>query len=188
MIRLAYTVPPKLVIVPKFNNILKKEIQGASIKIREDFLRPTRTWKEKIAFGRHVIERPNGIYMEVSTRSKIYRYVNNGTRSHPIPKARVRRPRKILRFQRFYTSKTKVMSLSSSPGGQWGGDVFRKSIKKHPGSEGRFFDVLIAILWDDELYAITRKVLERIAGRHSVVSKGGFLIKKPTQMKLTLRK
>lgn len=73
------------------------------------------------------------------TSDKIFMFVDEGTRPHPIYPVRARR----LHFLSGYTAKTSPGSLRSQAGGPYGDDVFAHAVH-HPGTEARRFTEIVA--------------------------------------------
>lgn len=140
-----------MAIMIKFSTIIPKPLNAAGIKlaliegmrdigveIRENFEDTTRTWDHQPRF-----DPPTGvptvgtdeIKVETSTSDKIYTYVSEGTRSHPIfPKNA-----KALAFPGNFIPKTHPGIIGSGVGFSSQVDQFRNWVA-HPGVEARKFD------------------------------------------------
>lgn len=121
---------------------LLNAIRKAGTQIKKDFEATTRTWEHKPKFEILIsLRHPPGPTILVATDDKIYRFVNEGTRPHPIfagiytSKSR----KKVLAFPSVSVPKTKPGSLSSGPGRKSGGTILRPYVQ-HPGTEARKFD------------------------------------------------
>lgn len=133
-------------------NAMRKAGRG----IRKDFQATTKTWKHKPEFKMTISLRSPGPFVNVSTQSEIYGYVDRGTKPHII------RPKNksVLRFQSIYTAKTTPNVLSSSKGGASGDFVFAKEVH-HPGTKPRNFTNLIRDKWKDEFYTLMNDAIAR---------------------------
>ena len=126
--------------------------------IKKDFTDTTETWKHKVKFNHgHSISPSKGrAYTE--TDDEIYGYVNNGTPEHNIPK----RGSTFMRFQwggkGSYRAKTKPRRFGSRPGGPSGPTVVAFKVR-HPGTEAREFDKIIAKRWKTLLPRAVRSAL-----------------------------
>ena len=123
--------------------IFKAAYEGAlketAQEVKQDLEAVTKTWKHKVKFTVRVVKRRGRLGITVSTKDKIFGFVNYGTKPHII------RPRvaRALKFQRGYKAKTRPGFIGSSGGGSSGKTIFTK-YAQHPGSEARKFDVAIA--------------------------------------------
>jgi len=122
-----------------------KDIRGAlgkaAEKIRDELdrrYRPTyATWSSRpIDVGVFASRRRWDVKV---TSDKIFMFVDEGTRPHPIYPVRAKR----LHFLSGYTAKTTPGSLRSQAGGPYGDDVFAFGVH-HPGTEARRFTEIIA--------------------------------------------
>lgn len=135
-------IKPKRFQGSKAVNILLGATRKAGNDIRKDFEETTKTWTNKPEFQVVYAVRPNGPEVLVGTDNEIYRYVNEGTKPHPIFPVRA----KALRFQAGYVAKTVPGQLFSRAGGSFGNVVFRPYVM-HPGTEARNFDDIIQKAW-----------------------------------------
>ena len=133
-------------IVPKQKDaakIFKAAYEGAlretAEEIKKDLEAVTRTWEHEVKFTVRVIKRRDRLGITVSTKDKIFAYLNYGTKAHVIRPKRAR----VLRFQSGYSAKTRPGFIGSSPGGASGDTVFAQSVN-HPGTAPRGFDKIIA--------------------------------------------
>lgn len=106
-------------------------------EILKDFQKTTRTWKRKPKFETQVGTK-GGPTVLVGTDNPIYKYVDEGTKPHKIP----RRPGKPLFFQwggkGSYHAKTRPRVIDSSAGFPTGPFRVFKSVN-HPGTKARNF-------------------------------------------------
>ena len=77
-------IKPKRFQGSKAINILLGATRKAGNDIRKDFEETTKTWTKKPEFQTVYAVRPNGPEVLVGTDDKIYGYVNEGTKPHPI--------------------------------------------------------------------------------------------------------
>ncbi len=138
-------IKPKRFQGSKAINILLGATRKAGNDIRKDFEETTKTWTNKPEFQMVYAVRPNGPEVLVGTDDKIYGYVNEGTKPHPIFPVRA----KALRFQSGYAAKTVPGQLYSQAGGPFGATVFRAGVM-HPGTKARKFDDIIQKLWESK--------------------------------------
>lgn len=118
---------------------IERALQRHQEGTRQDLKATTRTWETVVVF-RIKIERKRGeLVITASTNSKVYGWVNDGTRAHII------RPKKaaFLQFQSGYRAKTAPGVIGSRSGGA-PGDTVRTRLVLHPGTEARNFTEVIA--------------------------------------------
>ena len=114
------------------------------------------TWDTQVGFT--AVDKRTAV--EIVSDSKIFNWVNRGTRPHEI------RPRGPwpLRFPGGFTAKTTPGSLSSGPGGSFGDTIVARSVQ-HPGIKARRFDKLIAEKLKPFVLQIWREQRAKILGR-----------------------
>lgn len=106
--------------------------------VERDYKETVKTWKTKPEFETIVTLRGGKAEFLVGTDNEIYRYVDEGTKPHPIfPKKA-----KFLRFQSGYSAKTTPGIIGSTSGGRSGSEVFSRGVQ-HPGTKPRKFSELI---------------------------------------------
>lgn len=125
-----------------FDKAMERALDKTGKAMIRDFKRTVATWEDKPAFS--ILSRSykigrRGVSITVGTRDKIYRYVSRGTPPHII------RPRKAaaLAFPGKFTPKTAPGRFLSKPGSRGGETVFAKEVR-HPGTEARKFEELVA--------------------------------------------
>lgn len=128
--------------------------------IMGDFNKTTRTWEHNVDFKGVVKDSREGVTVEVSTKDKIYGYVDQGTRPHII------RPRraKALAFASRYKAKTTVRVIGSHKGGSGGKTVFAQEVH-HPGTDAREFSHLIQAKWQPRLKRQVEAAIAKAARR-----------------------
>lgn len=139
----------------------KAEIEAARKKVSQgildDFKRTTATWEHKFLFG--VTRRGDTYY--VTTKDDIYRYVDQGTRPHPI---RARNPSgRLAFFARGFRAKTRVDVIGSSAGSPADSDFRRPKEVYHPGTKARNFTKRIKEKWQKIWLAEMQAALRRAA-------------------------
>lgn len=143
-------VPKKTPNGAAYDKAIRKALDRFIERVRTDLKTTTRTWETVVVFRKQTTLEGSALVAEITTDSKVYAWVNEGTRPHII------RPKKAkaLRFQwggyGSYKSKTIPGQLSSRAGGQSGDTVFRQEVH-HPGFEGRHFTEAIVKKRGDEL-------------------------------------
>lgn len=132
------TIIPRPLNVEGIKLALIEGMRDIGVEIRENFEDTTRTWNHKPRF-----DPPTGvptvgvdeIKVETSTSDKIYTYVSEGTRSHPIFPVNA----KALAFPGTFIPKTNPGIIGSGTGFEGGNMQLRKWVA-HPGVEARKFD------------------------------------------------
>lgn len=137
----------------KLDHAIDEMLAEAALEAQDMFKKTTSTWQTHVNFT--VNKTKYG--RTVGTRSAIYKYVDQGTRSHMIYPRRKR----ILRFQTGYRAKTRPGVIGSSSGGASGGVVWAKAVR-HPGTQARRFSVTIGERMGKRTAAIMRAKLKRI--------------------------
>jgi hypothetical protein len=126
------TTPKKgLIDLGRFNAALEAGLDESAEQVKTNLLKPTATWKTKVAFVIRAIA--NG--REITTNNEIYGYVSGGTRPHTIRAKNA----KYLNFSSVHQAKTAPGSLDAGSGARGSNDTFRKAVQ-HPGSKARKFD------------------------------------------------
>lgn len=125
-----------------FRLTIINKARGVGNAMKKDFEATTKSWKHKPVFTVDVSTKGQGPAILVGTDDEIYRYVNDGTKPHPIFPKRA----KVLRFQGGYSAKTSPGVIGSGSGGASGPTLFRPYVQ-HPGTEARNFDEVIAKKW-----------------------------------------
>ena len=99
-----------------------------------DFEAYTATWKHKVKFRKSVSVQENHTHMMVETDDDIFRFVNDGTKDHDIPKT----PKQsgALAFPSQFVPKTQPGWIVSSKGYRGGKTWFAKQVH-HPGTKAR---------------------------------------------------
>lgn len=126
---------------------VRQEIMAAAAKVGEDMKRDyamtTETWKHKVNFHRETRTNAASVSIQVWTDNQIFAWVNNGTPPHPI----AIKVMSGLRFQVGYKAKTTPGVLGSSSGGKFGYYTHADNVK-HPGTDARNFDKVLAEKYD----------------------------------------
>lgn len=136
---------------------LLNDMRKVGTGIKADFEKTTATWKTPVKFEEQ-ISLSGGPQVEIFTLSKIYGYVDQGTRPHVI------RPKKAkaLRFQSGYKAKTTPGIIGSSAGGPFGDVVFSKAVN-HPGNAPRNFSKEIQKIWTPKFKRAMEGTMSKVA-------------------------
>ena len=132
----------------------------------KDFEATTKTWKHKVKFqGAKSIAMAKSPTVHVITNDEIYRYVNDGTKPHPIFAGIYtgRSNKKALSFGKGkYRPKTRVRVIGSTPGGPTGPKIARPYVQ-HPGTKARKFDETIQKKWTPRFKRLMEQAMSRAA-------------------------
>jgi len=123
---------------PRMQQVIDGVMFQEAREIKKDYERTTRTWKTKVTF---VIKKESDFRYLVSTSNRIYGYVDQGTRAHPIYPRRAKALRFNTRGFRAKTSPNTLVAYAGSPAKP--PTAFRKKVN-HPGFKGRFFTKRLA--------------------------------------------
>jgi hypothetical protein len=140
----------------KFAQSMTQAANATTRQIRSDFARTTRNWKTKVKFNISQKQSGGSITFTAFTDNEIYGYVNDGTEPHDI----VAKNAPFLSFRVGGTAKTKVGSLRSGKGKR-GKKFVQKRAVKHPGTEARKFDEIIAARFRDRWVKESNKRLRQ---------------------------
>lgn len=113
-------------------------LRSAAKGVEKDYKATVATWKTPVEFETIISLRGSRAEFLVGTNSKIYQYVDEGTKPHVILPKRA----KMLRFQTGYRAKTTPNVIGSTQGGANGSIVYSKGVM-HPGTKARNFSKLI---------------------------------------------
>jgi hypothetical protein len=138
-----------------FADALEKLLDDEADEVKKDFEKTTSTWETKVNFTINKTKFGRGI----STKSKIYGYVNNGTRAHTITARRAR----VLAFGSASRPKTRPGVIASSNGGSGGSTVYRRQVR-HPGTTAREFDKAIYAKSQKRFGPKSRRTLKQYFG------------------------
>lgn len=113
-------------------------LRAAAKAVEKDYKATTATWKTPVEFETVISLRSSRAEFLVGTNSKIYEYVDQGTKPHVI----LPKKAKMLKFQTGYTAKTTPGVIGSVTGGATGSIVYSRGVM-HPGTKARRFSELI---------------------------------------------
>lgn len=125
-----------------FEKAMNRALDKTGTAMMRDFRRTVATWEHKPTFrvmakvfkvGSRIVS------ITVGTDDEIYGYVSHGTKPHVIRA----KPGGVLAFPSGYQAKTKPGRFLSGKGERFGPTVAAKEVK-HPGTEPRKFDELVA--------------------------------------------
>lgn len=122
----------------RFNSDVLRVLDNVTDKAKSEFEKTTATWKKKPVF-RGARASLNKEISKMWGNTQEWIWVNRGTKPHTITPKRA----PALRFQSGFTSKTMPRKITSRRGGSSGPVVFAKSVR-HPGTEARDFDKVVA--------------------------------------------
>jgi len=126
--------------------VFRNALRRCAREIHKDFEATVATWETKVTFKEHTSLRQDedAVSVTVDTGNEIYGYVNDGTRPHEIWAGYYtgKSDKKALAFPSIYSPKTEPGVIGSKSGGGSGDTVFSPFVR-HPGTEGRHFDVAI---------------------------------------------
>jgi len=147
---------PKEFRLPAVRQEMGRELLKIAEDMRKDFEKTTSTWRHRPAM---VIQRGNWLGLELPSHfnvhvgpdpadenSRIYQFVDLGTRPHTIRPKRARALAFIWGGPGSYQPKTRPLFLTSTSGGPTGGLVFARQVH-HPGTQPRRFSQLLAWKW-----------------------------------------
>jgi hypothetical protein len=136
-----------------FTKAITAAANEAAKQIEKDFEATTKTWKHKPKFVKEVDVRTSPVQVLVGTDDEIYRYVDEGTKPHPIFAGIYtgKSNKKALAFQwggpGSYRAKTSPGVIGSKAGGPTGPMVAFPFVQ-HPGTNPRNFDETIQKKWE----------------------------------------
>lgn len=151
-----------------FKAAIVAEANRVAQEMVKDFEATTATWEHEVKFEAVVDVDPN-VEVLVGTDDKIYGYVNDGTKPHPIFARRAR----ALSFQwggkGSYRAKTRPKVIGSTPGGPTGPQVARPYVQ-HPGTDAREFDTTIEKKWRPRFLRLMEKAMAEaaVASDHAI--------------------
>ena len=147
----------------------------AGKEIQKDFEATTKTWKHKPQFVKEVDVKTSPVQVLVGTDDEIYRYVDEGTKPHPIFAGIYtgKSNKKALAFQwggkGSYKAKTSPGVIGSRSGGPSGPFVAFPYVQ-HPGTKARNFDKMIQKKWTPRFKRLMEKAISTGAKKsgHSI--------------------
>lgn len=142
---------------------LMKGVRTAAKGMHKDFEATTKTWKHKPDFVQDVDTKASPVQILVGTDDEVYRYVNEGTKPHPIFAGIYtgRSNKKALSFRGGkYRPKTRPRVIGSFPGGPTGPRVARPYVQ-HPGTKARRFDKVIQKKWEPRFKRLMEQAMSR---------------------------
>lgn len=145
------TIKGDLFDTDELQRIISNTMTAEAKNIKVDFDVTTQTWNRRPKF----VIRGTKFARQIKTDSKIYGYVNDGTRPHVI----VPRSAKMLSFRTGYKAKTIVRQIASRAGGASGGRAVAKVVN-HPGTKARKFDEAIKEKWDKLFPQILQRAID----------------------------
>lgn len=145
-------IPRELLLDPKrLVRGLENGLTASAKAAKVDFDTTTQTWARRPAF---TIEEQPG-QRTISTDNEVYGYVNDGTRPHIIRA----KNGKVLVFGTPHSAKTAVRVIGSGAGSR-GTTMVKVKQVRHPGTDAREFDAVIAEKWEDQLPVTVQRALD----------------------------
>lgn len=129
-----------------FRRVIADALGDIEKGMLKDFEETTETWEHQVKFEHGISITARQARAFVETMDNIYRYVNEGTRPHRIPKTGNANLRFKWGGKGSYRAKTKPGRLGSRPGGP-SGPVVHRAWVQHPGTKARNFDKVIQKKW-----------------------------------------
>jgi len=130
-VRITPITPKRGVITPaRAHALIEAQLDDAAKEAQALYAKTTATWKTKVNFYVNKVKAGR----TVGTRSKVFTYVDRGTRAHIIRA----RNAKTLAFATGGKPKTRVNTLASYNGAPGKTAVFAQEVK-HPGTKARHF-------------------------------------------------
>ena len=143
----------------------------AARDIQKDFESTIKTWKHKVKFVKEVDIKASPVQILVGTDDEIYRYVDEGTKPHPIFAGIYtgKSNKKALAFpwggKGSYKAKTMPGVIGSQQGGA-SGPMRAFPFVQHPGTKARNFDEAVRKMWEPKFKKLMEAAM-RIAARGS---------------------
>jgi len=154
-----------------FTQAITAAANEAARDIQKDFEATTKTWNHKPQFVKEVDTKASPVQVLVGTDDEIYRYVDEGTKPHPIFAGIYtgKSNKKALSFQwggkGSYRAKTSPGVIGSKAGGPTGPFVAFPFVQ-HPGTKPRNFDITIQKKWEPKFKRLMEKALS-VGARNS---------------------
>ncbi len=151
---------------PFRSSIFREEIKATAAKVEKeilkDFQKTTATWEHKVKFNAEVKAggEASGVGVDVTTKDKVYRFVEGGTKKHLIKAKR----KGILAFKTGGRAKTKPRVISSTAGRGGNKQAFAKVVH-HPGTKAREFSKTIGRKWQPQFRREMDAAIKRAAKR-----------------------
>ena len=156
----AKVIKPKRLKEKEMRLELLNGLRTVARAVERDYKETVKTWKTKVEFETIVSLRGGKAEFLVGTNSKIYEYVDKGTKPHIIRPKRAQ----FLRFQTGYRAKTTPGIIGSSSGGRSGDIVYSQGVR-HPGTKARKFSEIINKKYErkfkDEMHAAMRRAAQK---------------------------
>lgn len=152
--RMKAVVPRRLALDPRrLGRAIENALDGAARAAKVDFEVTQQTWSEKSRAAFEIVSRPGE--RVVQTADRPYVFVTGGTRPHVIRARAAAR----LAFPANFAAKTTPRRIASGAGGRGGPMVFVREVR-HPGSEAREFEVVIAAKWQGRLPVTVQRAID----------------------------
>jgi len=158
---------------PDSRQIIRNALMRVGRATVKEYDNLTETWNDPPTFkiATHVTASDSEVVVMVSPdpdaeATKVYGYVNNGTKAHDIWAGYYtgKSKHKVLAFPSQFTPKTKPGSLTSGSGSSGGPTVFTPFVR-HPGTKARGFDKAMSKKMAKKFRAEMIKALKEIANK-----------------------
>jgi hypothetical protein len=159
LIRMRVTVPKIKDSQAHLNMAIRSVAYSLNSRVGKSYAGLTESWKTKPEFEMKVTSKGNITTSEVKTGDAKYRWIDLGTKPHPIPLEP--KASGFLIFQKNYKAGTTPRSLQARKPQRSGPTVFAKQVQ-HPGVEPRHFEIPIY----EEQKPIVVKELQKALGDH----------------------
>lgn len=141
----AKVIKPKRLKEKEMRLELLNGLRAVARKVTKDYEATVATWNEKPQFETVVSLKGGEAAFLVDTNSKIYEYVDQGTKPHIIRPKRAKR----LVFAAGGSPKTTPRVIGSTGGSRGGTTVYSLGVK-HPGTKAREFSKIISDKWQKQ--------------------------------------
>lgn len=158
---------------------VKEVLKSAGTQLQSylngQYARTQETWDSQGNVQVETVAKPKSVETTIK-ETDIYKYVDLGTRAHPIPA----RNAPFLMFQwggqrGMYQAKTEPRKITSFPGGPSGSVWFKKKMVNHPGTKARRFTETIADASRPQWETIVSKELTDLIHRIQANIPEGFM-------------
>lgn len=133
-------------LAPMFERVIPRVIDAQAREVKRMLEKCVETWAHKVEFVIFQERRPQGIVTAVGTNDLIFKFVDRGTKPHPIDPRPERGPNARLIFYTGGAPKTYPGVLGSGSGRQGTTLAVARHVN-HPGTEARWFTKAVDKFW-----------------------------------------
>lgn len=132
--------------------------------IKKDFDATVKTWDHSVKFEQVISLAGGGPQVLVGTDDLIYKFVDEGTKEHPIFAGYYtgKSNKRVLAFPGTFTAKT-VPGIIGSRAGSKGGETVKRPFVHHPGTKARRFTEVIKGKWEKRFKSDMEDVMKAAA-------------------------